>query len=111
VKESATAIRLTERDHRRKVRVRTGRRIELRLQENPTSGFRWRLVQAGEPVCSLLRSRFEPGSKPGQPGTQCWRFEIVAAGSARIELIYRRSWQAVGTVEDRFTVDLHCRTG
>ena len=94
VKEPPATLKLNEQDHGRDVETRVGREIELRLPENPTAGFRWRIVQTGEPVCSPPQDGFEPGNIIGQPGIHFWRFKIVVEGAARIELAYRRVWES-----------------
>jgi inhibitor of cysteine peptidase len=97
---------LNERDCRRKVAVRVGQEFELRLPENPTAGYRWRLVESGGPVCSLAGDVFEPGGKPGQAGVRCWRFRIMAAGSTRVGLVYRRNWEAPAVAPRQFVIEL-----
>jgi len=95
---SATTIQLGEADDGRLIAARVGAVIELRLPENPTTGFRWRLAAAGEPVCMLAGDAFTPaGKKPGQSGTHVWRFQITAAGEAKIEMHSRRGWELDAT--------------
>jgi len=99
--------RFDEQNNGRTAEADLGQEIELYLQENPTTGFRWQVVQAGEAVCTLLNETFNPGRKaPGRAGVHCWKFRIVAEGTASIELVYRRSWDATAAAERIFTLCL-----
>ena len=84
-----------------------GQTVEICLEENPTTGFRWRMAQAGGPAGTILRDAFEPGRQaPGQPGTHRWQFKIAAAGSGPVRLVYRRSWEDDSAAARAFTVTL-----
>jgi len=109
VKEQPATLKLNEQDHGRDVETRVGREIELCLPENPTAGFRWRIVQTGEPVCSPPQDGFEPGKKTGQPGIHFWRFKIVAEGAAKIELAYHRAWESGAPARRTFFLNVNGR--
>jgi inhibitor of cysteine peptidase len=84
-----------------------GQTVEICLEENPTTGFRWRMAQAGGPVSTLLRDAFEPGRQaPGQPGIHRWQFKVAAAGSGPVRFVYRRSWEDDSVATRVFTVTL-----
>jgi inhibitor of cysteine peptidase len=71
-----------------------GQTLEISLPENPTTGFRWELKAAGEPVCAARGDTFDaPAAGIGKSGTRRWRFEAVGKGTGNIELIYRRAWE------------------
>ena len=43
-----------------------GQVIELRLAENPTTGFKWSFVSKGEPACKIIGDSYHaPGGPPG----------------------------------------------
>ncbi len=89
----------------REIELSVGQDFEIRLQENPTAGFRWKSVRLGEPICTLLGQTYEPGGKrPGQPGMHSWRFRIVGEGTALLELAYARSWEATPTAAQTFSL-------
>jgi inhibitor of cysteine peptidase len=80
------------------VELGVGEDIEVSLPENPTAGFRWQIVQRGQPVVELLDEHFVPGLKAtGQSGLHVWKFRVIAQGAGAIELVYRRSWEAAPT--------------
>ena len=84
-----------------------GQIVEICLEENPTTGFRWRMAQSGEAVATLVRDAVEPGRQaPGQPGIHRWQFKVVAAGSGPVRFVYRRSWEDDSAAARVFTVTL-----
>jgi predicted secreted protein len=71
-----------------------GEVFEIRLRENPMTGFRWNLVTDGAPGCALIHDNFMPGSTvPGQGGVHSWRFRGLHAGGCVIELHHGRPWE------------------
>jgi inhibitor of cysteine peptidase len=97
-------MEVDERADRSEVDLRVGQVLEIRLPENPTTGYRWQVVRLGEPACTLRDDSFElPGGgaspeeparpgRPGRPGTHHWRIEAVQPGTGEIELASRRAW-------------------
>ncbi len=84
-----------------------GQVIELRLAENPTTGYRWTFIANGAPVCVVLSDRFErPTGPPGAGGTNMWQIKGVSLGECDISMQYRRSFQQ-DSVGQAFT--LHVR--
>lgn len=71
-----------------------GQMMELRLAENPTTGYHWTLVKNGAPVCLLISDRFEhqPGP-PGQGGEHAWQIKGAAVGECDIAMQYRRGFE------------------
>ena len=82
-----------------------GETLEVRLQENRSTGFKWVLESAGEGVCALVGDTFENGGAiPGQSGTHRWEFRAEQAGSATITLSYQRPWEKKQTPGRNFTL-------
>jgi inhibitor of cysteine peptidase len=80
------------------VDLAVGQVIELRLKENPTTGFRWQFRRDGTPACRITEDFMEPATKdsppvPGKPGTHVWRIAGVQAGTCDMALTYARSWE------------------
>ncbi len=76
-----------------------GQVMELRLAENPTTGYRWTFLANGEPVCVVLNDHFErPTGPPGQGGEHTWQIKGAVVGECDIAMQYSRSFQqdAVG---------------
>jgi inhibitor of cysteine peptidase len=88
--------------------VQIGDSIALELPDNPSTGYRWRLVTAGEPVCEKTAEHFvAEGSRPGAPGLLRCEFRVLTRGTARIQLDSKRSWSS--SVERSFTLDVSAR--
>jgi inhibitor of cysteine peptidase len=82
-----------------------GQRLEVVLPENPTTGFRWHLVDDGRPVVTLSDDRFDtPGRAPGQGGNRRWTFDAVRPGRTVIRAVYRRSWQPANPSQRSFSI-------
>jgi inhibitor of cysteine peptidase len=72
----------------------SGTQFDVRLVEQPTTGFRWRVVGDGEPACRLCGDTFDAdASRHGAGGVRVLHFETVQPGEGEIQLAYRRSWE------------------
>lgn len=85
-----------------------GQVFEIRLPENPTTGFRWDMA-SGKPAYAVIRDEFRPPqpARPGAPGEHTWELKALAAGDCEIELSYRRRWQPDDQPANTFRVRLH----
>jgi predicted secreted protein len=93
------------------IELHVGEEFVIVLSENPTTGFRWRPISSGEPVCSLLDHSFESvGSSPGRAGSHSWRFRAVKVGVGTIEFAYSRSWEQDRPPAQSFTLGVKVRT-
>jgi inhibitor of cysteine peptidase len=91
----------------RAVELKLGETMEVRLAENPSTGFRWIVAADGEPNCSLVGERAPGGAtRPGQPRQHRWQIRGKAAGRCEVELVYRRPWETAAPAQ---IVSLHIR--
>ena len=76
------------------VSLPNGQIAELRLRENPTTGFRWRTRHTGEPNCRIKEDFLEPAtaSPPGEGRVHIWRIEAIQIGVCELSLNYVRAW-------------------
>ena len=78
------------------IELPVGQTLEVRLSENPTTGYRWHVAQGGEPACALVHDTFEApgdgGQRQGQPGRHCWQLRAAQPGTAQVEMVSRRPW-------------------
>ena len=74
--------------------VRVGQSFELRLPENPSTGYRWRLRPIG-PVLALEGDSYVAAvsERRGAPGQHRWQFRAVEAGAVRLTLDSQRSFE------------------
>lgn len=79
------------------LQIRTQQTLALTLPSNPTTGFRWQLVDAAPPLLRSLGpevySNPEDVGLVGSAGQSTWRFQAVTAGEGRLRLQYRRPWE------------------
>jgi inhibitor of cysteine peptidase len=99
-------LQLDESDNEREIELHVGEEFEIRLPENPTTGFRWRLASNGEPACILESNFFETAdhSPPGRGGSHYWRFQAAQVGLGNISLVYMRSFEQEEKSAQRFTL-------
>lgn len=94
------------------VDLAVGQVIELRLKENPTTGFRWQIRRDGAPACRITEDFIEPATKnsppvPGQGSSHVWRIEGVQVGTCDMALTYARSWEVDRAPAINFSVHMH----
>lgn len=90
----------------RTVDLPVGQVVELRLAENPTTGFRWVFVSQGGPVCAVLGGDFRaPSGPPGRAGEHVWEIKGVQPGECELTLSYARPWETAPA--RTFTVNVH----
>jgi inhibitor of cysteine peptidase len=87
------------------VALRPGGRLRVALEENPSTGYLWRRVRAGEPVLALREDAYQPPAdpRPGAPGRRILVLEAVASGPAEVALEYARAWEQ-GSPSRRFVL-------
>ena len=77
------------------VDLAVGQKIEIRLPENPTTGFRWQLSAEDKAMCRLVSDSFgAPSGPPGRGGEHVWIFQAAQPGECDIVLRLRRPWDA-----------------
>ena len=83
----------------------------LKLQENPTTGYLWELnLSQG---LSLVSDEYYPpqseeSKQPlvGAGGVHVWEIKADSEGSQQVTAVYRRSWENVTGMEDRFKLNV-----
>ena len=70
--------------------------FQIRLMENPTTGFRWRLSVWDSSILELMRDTFVPSdsSQHGSGGQHVWEFVARGPGHNSLQMTYRRAWGA-----------------
>ncbi len=107
-------IRLSMEDAGKTVRVPAGAVVELRLDENPTTGYRWTLPP--ETCCEMVEDRYEPqagreetGREAAGAGAASVRvlcFRVKGGAPARLALELRRAWEEGEAPLARFEIEL-----
>jgi inhibitor of cysteine peptidase len=99
-----SSVDVHEEDNGQSFQLAVGAELRVTLNENPTTGFRWRIQKSGGPVIRPIGDRFEArASLPGGSGVHTWCYEAVAGGQTTIEMTYARAW-APNAVAQRFEI-------
>lgn len=92
-------VTLGAKDNGGQVELHAGQILVITLESNPTTGFRWDLVEVKEAVLRpegeaefKMASEPEP-LPPGTGGVEIFRFEAVAVGETWLTLIYHQPWE------------------
>jgi inhibitor of cysteine peptidase len=102
------SISISEKDNNRQVKVSRGTILVISLNENPTTGFNWRMQPCPEHILILEADDFSPGagSGVGGGGTRRFQFRAIGAGRAAIRAKYRRTWDPENKFASEFTPDV-----
>jgi inhibitor of cysteine peptidase len=74
--------------------LKLGESFEIRLPENPTTGYRWRSGPSVPAQLEVVDEGYDAsGAAMGGGGVHHWRLRAVREGQAAVELEYRRSWE------------------
>jgi inhibitor of cysteine peptidase len=92
-------IQVDDTFHGREVALQVGQTLKVSLSENASTGHQWSIpAELKSKLISVLREREEtveaPDGPPGRPGVRHLYFEAVAAGTADLEIHYRRPWES-----------------
>jgi inhibitor of cysteine peptidase len=87
-------LTLTKADAGRIVPVNSGDTIVLRLEENPTTGYLWKVEQLDSRVLELMSAEYQAaGGGIGGGGTRKMIFRAKEAGASQLLLKCVRQWE------------------
>jgi predicted secreted protein len=91
-------IRVDDSFDGREVKLQVGETLEVSLSENASTGHRWSISpELKRKLTPTLRETDETvdasSRPPGNSGVRHLYFEGVSAGTAELEIEYRRSWE------------------
>jgi inhibitor of cysteine peptidase len=102
---------MDEKDNGSEVELAPGEDLTITLESNPSTGFRWEVVEIDESILQQVGEVHyvpaDPGQPPlpGQAGRETLRFQAVGPDRTTLQLAYRRSWEK--DVEPQKTYSLH----
>jgi predicted secreted protein len=92
---------LNNQDNGRTVEAKARSIITVRLEENPTTGYRWNVATAGG--LELLGDSFEKGGEAiGAAGTRIFQFRTPESGSHKLSIQNWRDWEGESSIIDQF---------
>ena len=78
----------------RAAEVALGDSFQIRLSENPTTGYRWNLQPIDNPAVRVVEDGFErPHTAYGSGGIRIWTFAAEHPAVVRLHMALKRSWQ------------------
>ncbi|MGO9005390.1 MAG: protease inhibitor I42 family protein [Beijerinckiaceae bacterium] len=89
-----------------------GEREPIVLEENPTTGYVWRIGAQASSNLAILRIEdggFSPpgsGSKIGAPGIHRWTIAALSKGRASLTFVYQRAWEQTSVKIDRWSIEV-----
>lgn len=90
-------LKLTEADNNKTVQVVLQQEIELRLRENPSTGYEWHITANNTDILQPTDDQYKTdrGSegRDGAGGTHTWHFKMLKAGTAELQMVNSRSWE------------------
>jgi inhibitor of cysteine peptidase len=96
-------ITLTETDTNQSFSVHLGDQIVVRLDENPTTGYRWAIDQIDEDLLVPEQDDFSmAGTGVGGGGELIKKFTAKKPGSTRLGLKLWRDWEGDKSIIKRF---------
>jgi predicted secreted protein len=86
----------SEQDDGTSVSLASGEAFQVHLTENPTTGYRWHLIDLDRSILDLTLDEFQPSGTAsyGAGGEHLWEFVARAPGQCFLQLAYRRRWEA-----------------
>lgn len=111
---STTTLRLSAKDSASTTSLAVGQKLQISLDSNPTTGYRWavdgevppQLEQLGESKYTATAAA--PGIV-GSGGTELWTFEGKSAGKTTLKLKYWRSFEPTATPPSTFQITVDVR--
>lgn len=102
---SGDLLTLTEADAGRTVRIRLGDHIQLRLAENPTTGYRW-TADAPAGLRLVQDTNLPVACAPGAGGLRLLDYVAEAPGSIALVLRCQRQWEGADSAIVTFSLTI-----
>jgi inhibitor of cysteine peptidase len=88
--------------------LQLGQSLELRLDENPTTGYRWSLENINPEVIGLEQDHYNSPetSAIGAGGQHLWEFRGLARGQGIVRLKHWQSWSGEASITETFEITI-----
>ena len=92
-------VNVDEDDGGSQVELEQGQILIVTLESNPTTGYRWEVVETQDSILEQMgEAEFKP-SETGEPplvgagGWEIFRFKAIGAAQMTLQLVYHRPWE------------------
>lgn len=94
-------IAVTEANDNETIALRLGDALTVRLQESPTTGYRWTLTMSDNSPLETVSDTFTPGSGASVGGGGVRTFRLIAKkqGMTKVQLNLAREWERGATTK------------
>jgi inhibitor of cysteine peptidase len=98
---SAETVVVNDADDGGQVELELGKLLVVTLESNPSTGYRWELIENNESVLKQFgQVEYKPSDTSDSPmvgagGWEIFRFKAVSTGQMTLELVYHRTWEDV----------------
>ena len=92
---------LNDQDKGRTLEVEAQSPVTVRLNENPTTGYRWK-VETAEGLETVGDSFEKVGDAIGAAGVRVFQFRASGTGSHKLSIRNWRDWEGESSIIDRF---------
>jgi predicted secreted protein len=88
-------INMTQADNSKTIHVKNGETFDLRLQENPSTGFQWSVSPEQAGIVKLTQSGYEANApqRTGSGGHRLFTFLALKPGKTNLYLHLFRPWE------------------
>lgn len=91
--EQPPGIDLTAANNGETINADVGQTLNIKLDSNITTGYKWNLVTEPTPkILKLVSSQYNTpaGGALGTGGSETWQFQVVGTGTTTLKLAYFR---------------------
>src|SRR5262245_29620983 len=94
-------ISINKTDHGKTFQIKIGSLIVIRLPENPTTGFKWKIIEINNEIVILKNTSYQISSDSGigAGGTRIFSIGTIAEGTTKIELKLLQVWEPQNFVD------------
>jgi len=102
-------LQVTQANLQQQVKLSQDQALEVKLPSTPSTGFGWYPANSNAVVKQVGNWEFitdNPANPIGASGTQVTHFVSVAAGTAELELLYKRPWEDVSQATASYKITI-----
>ena len=94
-KDEPAMIVATRESDGRLITLKKGDKLQVRLEENATTGYSWTVLNQNQSVCRQLSDKFVAPTSAlvGAPGVRVVTFEAIVPGDGVLLFNYLRPWE------------------